>query len=238
MIEKGIIKAELIDHMGSDLSVVNAARVSFAKESKELNLKDEKLIRYLAKHNHWSPFAHPQLQFRYTVPMPVARQEFKHIVGFVRNEVSRRYVDDTPTFFLPDEWRAAPTDGAKQGSSSEIIHQIRVNSYRYDTGNDPDESWEGIFDIDDFVEEGYEDALFRYNTLIENRVAPELARIVLPQGVFTSYIVTGSLAAFARFVNQRMDPHAQKEIRTLAEITAAQIEPLFPYSWKELVKNV
>lgn len=231
MIERGYIKSELIEHMGSDLSVVNAARVSFDKFHHVIEQGDDKLINYLAKHDHWSPFAHPQLSFRYTVPFFVARQEFKHIVGFVRNEISRRYVDDTPVFYLPDEWRGKPIN-AKQGSSDELITHIKFDEnqefarYGYEIDmNIP---------INDFVEEGYMDALFRYETLIANGVAPELARMVIPNGAFTSYIVTGSLAAFARFVRLRKDPHAQKEIRDLAEITEAQVAPLFPYSWKAL----
>ena len=235
MIERGLIKAELVDHMGSDLSVVNAARVSFDKVSTEFAERDEKLLRYLAKHKHWSPFAHPGLSFRYTVPIFVARQEFKHIVGMVRNEVSRRYVDDTPVFFLPDEWRAAPTDGAKQGSSSEIIQYISFDGDGWTTsqmGNDTGV----IVSIDRFVEAGFRDALWRYETLLKNGIAPEQARMVLPQAMFTTYIVTGSLYAFANFVKLRTDPHAQKEIRDLAELTAAQVEPLFPVSWKVLME--
>lgn len=231
MIEHGYIKAELVEHMGSDLSVVNAARVSFDKTHHIFEQSDEKLINYLAKHNHWSPFAHPQLSFRYTVPFFVARQEFKHIVGFVRNEVSRRYVDDTPVFYLPDEWRGKPIN-AKQGSSEEVIDEVDFDPkgdyerYGYELGR--------TLPVDDFVEEGYRDSLFRYETLIFNGVAPELARMVIPNGAFTSYIITGSLAAYARFVNLRKDPHAQKEIRDLAEITEAQVAPLFPHSWKAL----
>lgn len=236
MIERGLIKSELTGYMGNDLTVVNVARVSFDKVSTEFAERDEKLLRYLAKHDHWSPFAHPQLQFRYTVPIFVARQEFKHIVGMVRNEVSRRYVDDTPVFFLPDEWRAAPTNGAKQGSGSEIIRTIEWSV------KDPEDEYGGgeeinfSLPIDKFVEQGFEDALWRYEVLLENGVAPEMARMVLPQAMFTTYIVTGSLYAFANFVKLRTDPHAQKEIRDLAELTAAQIEPLFPVSWKVLME--
>ena len=99
------MEVDLIDHMGSDLTVVNAARVSFAKESKEFSDKDEKLINYLAKHNHWSPFGHASLQFRIKAPIFVARQLVKHQVGLVWNEVSRRYVDDEPEFYVPKAWR-------------------------------------------------------------------------------------------------------------------------------------
>ena len=129
MIKRGLITAEYQNHMGNDLDIVDAARVSFNKKSSfdedgNLSDRDKRLLRYLAKHNHWSPFTHGVLKFRYNVPIFVARQEFKHIVGMTRNEVSRRYVDDVPEFFLPDEWRAAPTDGAKQGSSNQIIDHV------------------------------------------------------------------------------------------------------------------
>ena len=111
---------ELIDHMGSDLSVVNAARVSYAKESKEFSDQDAKLINYLAKHNHWSPFGHASLQFRIKAPIFVARQLVKHQVGLVWNEVSRRYVDDKPEFYQPPFWRSRP-ENSKQGSGGEIV---------------------------------------------------------------------------------------------------------------------
>ena len=116
-----MIKAEYIDHLGSDITVVNSARVSFNKESQfentgELSSKDAKLINYLAKHNHFTPFTHPQITLRETVPIFVARQRFKHMVGFTYNEVSRRYVDDTPEFYFPAEWRTRPDGSLKQGS--------------------------------------------------------------------------------------------------------------------------
>jgi len=114
------MEVDLIDHMGSDLTVVNAARVSFAKESKEFSDKDEKLINYLAKHNHWSPFGHCSLQFRIKAPVFVARQLVKHQVGLVWNEVSRRYVDDEPEFYIPEKWRLR-AENKKQGSSDETI---------------------------------------------------------------------------------------------------------------------
>lgn len=230
MISRGLMSVELVDHMGSDLSVVNAARVSFDKHHDEIDeVGDEKLIRYLAKHDHWSPFAHTALQFRYTVPIFVARQEFKHIVGFVRNEVSRRYVSDEPSFFLPDEWRGAPVN-MKQGSSDQIIEEIFWTK-EAEFG----EGAKGLMKSNDFVAAGYKDALFRYNTLLDNGVAPEQARMVLPQGVFTSYYVTASLPAFTRFLKLRLDSHAQKEIQDLATLVAPHVEELFPISYKELM---
>ena len=124
------MKAEYIDHLGTDLTVVNAARVSFSKESEVFTCRDEVekgsdegLISYLAKHNHWTPFSHPQITMRETVPIFVARQRFKHMVGFTYNEVSRRYVDDTPEFFSPDVWRQRPDGSMKQGSEGVVKYQ-------------------------------------------------------------------------------------------------------------------
>lgn len=227
---------DYIAHMGSDLTVVNAARVSFDKESDwdrevvnyleeegyseyhvAIGLKEEdaKLIKYLAKHGHWTPFSHPQLTMRETVPIFVARQRFKHMVGFTYNEVSRRYVDSPPESYIPDVWRNRPTDGAKQGS--EGVH--------HDT-----EGWSE--DYRAYIQ--YAHSL--YNEMVEDGVAPEQARMVLPQAMFTSYYVTGSLAAWARAYKQRIDNHAQKEIRDLAEEWNSIIAPLFPVSWKELTE--
>lgn len=231
MISKGLMSVELVDHMGTDLNVVNAARVSFDKHHEMFDEKtDAGLIRYLARHDHWSPFAHTSIQFRYTVPIFVARQEFKHIVGFVRNEISRRYVDDAPSFFYPDEWRGAPEGNMKQGSSDKIVDRIFWTKEK-----EFGEGACGFMEPNDFVAAGYKDALFRYNTLLENGVAPEQARMVLPQGMFTSYYVTASLPAFTRFLKLRLDAHAQKEIQDLAKMVAPHVEKLFPISYKELM---
>ena len=128
------MEVELVDHMGSDLSVVNAARVSFAKKSTEFDDKsDTKLINYLAKHNHWSPFGHASMQFHIKAPVFVARQLVKHQVGLVWNEVSRRYVDEEVEFYEPKEWRGRPKN-SKQGSSDEVIdinpHNFLVDHYQ------------------------------------------------------------------------------------------------------------
>jgi thymidylate synthase (FAD) len=209
-----MIKATLIDHMGDDLRVVNAARVSFDKESLEVTERDEKLIQYLARNGHWTPFSHPQITLREDVPIFVARQRFKHMVGFTYNEVSRRYVDDEPTFYEPEVWRKR-ADNLKQGSLDEPA------------------------ELDNFMQRWLttynEDALGLYNYLIKDGVAPEQARMVLPQSMMTSYYTTGSLAAFARAYKQRIDPHSQKEIRDLAQQWDQIIRPLFPISWAALV---
>ena len=235
VLDKGHV--ELMDHMGSDLTVCNAARVSFNKESewgldfdaiarlkscpydkddvRMLKEKDEKLIRYLAKHNHWTPFAHPQITLRVKAPVSIRTQFFKHKQGFVENEISRRYVSYEPEFYSPT-WRGKPTDGAKQGSEDFITEETRTNLY------------------DAICRESYEKALHVYNTLIEKGIAPEQARFVLPQGMYTEWYWTGSLAAYARFYKQRKDDHAQWEIREYASAVGKIIEPYFPVSWKHL----
>lgn len=210
------MQTEYIDHMGSDLTVVNAARVSFNKEASELGDKDERLIRYLATHNHFTPFTHPQITLRETVPIFVARQRFKHVIGFTYNEVSRRYVDDEPSFFQPI-WRNRPADSIKQGSAEPFFPstQGRLNHAYH------------LF---------LEDALAIYKRYIAEGVAPEQARMVLPQSMYTSYYVTGSLAAWARAYKLRADDHAQKEIQDLATEWGKHIEPLFPVCWKALTQ--
>lgn len=215
-----MIKAEYIDHLGSDITVVNSARVSFNKESQfentgELSAKDVKLIGYLAKHNHFTPFTHPQITLRETVPIFVARQRFKHMVGFTYNEVSRRYVDDTPEFYFPAEWRTRPDGSLKQGSGGvHVENETMKRAYL------------------DFIKE----ASSLYERMVASGIAPEQARMVLPQSMLTSYYVTGSLAAFARLYKQRADSHAQKEIQELAHQIGQVIQPLYPVSWKALTE--
>lgn len=208
------MKAEFISNMGSDGTVCDAARVSFDKAASNYTAdQNARLIKYLATHGHFTPFTHPQITLRYTVPIFVARQEFKHIVGFTRNEVSRRYVSDAPEFFTPEVWRSKPDGSVKQGSG-------------------------GAHPRSDTVKEAYEnliDAMSTcYESMINIGVAPEQARMVLPQSMMTSYYVTGSLAAFARFYNQRSDSHAQVEIQQLAEQVNEIIAPLYPVSWPAL----
>jgi thymidylate synthase (FAD) len=220
------LKAELIEVMGSDLTVVNAARVSFSKESEfvwepeslspSLQEQDKKLIKYLAKHNHWTPFSHPQITMREKVPIFVARQRFKHMVGFTYNEVSRRYVDDEPEFYVPDVWRSRPEGSVKQGSGGEHPDS---REYSYDVAH-----------ITDMASKLYE-------AMIRQGVAPEQARMILPQSMYTSYYVTGSLAAWARAYKQRIDAHAQVEIQELAKQWGEKIAPLFPESWKALTEG-
>lgn len=213
-------KVEYCDHMGSDLSIVNAARVSFHKMSTEFEEQDAKLLKYLATHNHWSPFAHTAISLRIKCPIFVARQLGKHVVGLVWNEVSRRYVDEEPEFFFPDHWRGAAAN-VKQGSSSVIVELDVQSAY----------SEEGL------IETPYE--LMRvanqvYLEMVRQGVAAEQARMILPQNMMTEFIWTGSLAAFSRVYKLRIDPHAQKEVQDIAVMLDEVINPLFPVGWKVL----
>ena len=212
VLDNGFVR--YLAHMGDDLMVVNAARVSFAKEVSHCTDKDEKLISYLAKHKHWTPFAHPQISLHLKAPISIRTQLFKHKVGFVENEVSRRYVKDKPEVYLP-KWRSAPIDGAKQGSTGFI---------------------NGTFLIEDQYCKAADDAVDCYMELLRSGVAPEQARFVLPQGTFTEWHWTGSLAAYARVCKLRSDPHAQWEVREYAAAITKIIEPFFPHSWKALLE--
>lgn len=215
-----LIQAEYVSHMGSDLTVVNSARVSFNKESElvdgDLQTKDQKLISYLAKHQHITPFTHPQITLRESIPIFVARQRFKHVVGFTYNEVSRRYVDDAPEFHIPDIWRSRPDGSVKQGSGGQHPQQLNISV---------------------LYEQQVKSCQTLYEYMIDQGVAPEQARMILPQSMVTSFYVTGSLAAFARAYRQRIDPHAQLEIQVLAKQWDALIRPLFPHSWAALTKG-
>jgi thymidylate synthase (FAD) len=205
---------ELLEVFGSDLTVVNAARVSFHKESVEFSEKDTGLVNYLAKHKHTSPFFHPQLRFRLKMPIFLAREWFRHTVGFSRNEVSRRYVDEPPEIWVPTEFRMRDPN-LKQGSKEESVplndHACQVYKHAVDL------------------------SLETYNSLLEANVAPELARAILPQSMYTEFIETGSLAAYARLCSLRLDPHAQKEIQDYAQAVCNLIESHFPVSWKALM---
>ena len=208
------MKVELVDVMGSDLTVVNAARVSFNKHHTELEDNDEKLIAYLAGHNHWTPFGHVQLQFRISAPIFVARQLVKHQVGLVWNEVSRRYVDYPPTFDIPVQWRDRPRN-RKQGSGITLIQlsddEIAEINYIHNASSK------------------------MYEHLIDKGVAPEQARAILPQDMITEWYWTGSLAAFARVCTLRLSEDSQDETRQVAQKLSEFIKDLFPISWKYLV---
>jgi len=205
---------ELLETFGSDLTVVNAARVSFNKESTELTDRDAGLIRYLATHNHNSPFFHPQLRFRIKMPIFLAREWFRHTVGFARNEVSRRYVDAPPEIWMPTEFRERDAK-LKQGSKEDIIQLNEVACEMYGHAVNV--------------------ALATYDSMLKANVAPEMARAVLPQSMYTEFIETGSLAAYARLCGLRLDPHAQREIQAFAAAVRELVEPAFPVSWKALL---
>ena len=206
------LKVELVDKMGTDLSVVNAARVSYAKFKDSFEDKDEKLIKFLAEHNHWSPFAHASLQFRIKAPVFVARQLVKHQVGLVWNEISRRYVDYEPELFEPKEWRGRPQN-SKQGSDGTV--SIDSNEqHRLDMT--------------------MQQCKIIYKALIEKGIAPEQARMVLPQSMMTEWIWSGSVYAFARVCNLRCKPDTQKETQEVAWKIHDIADELFPYCWKYL----
>ena len=236
------INATLIDHMGSCLSVVNAARVSFGKKSewvrdeepyggakdefgdkyhdKTLSERDVKLIKYLAKHRHTSPFGHAFASFHCTGPIFVARQLVKH--KFLRwNEISRRYVDDEPEFYVPDAWRGKSAD-KKQGSSDE---EVNVAYYDRDDG------------YNDWPTDANSVALEAYQEMIKLGVAPEMARMVLPQSTMTEFYWSGSLDAFAAMCRLRCAIDTQYESRVVADQISEKMSELFPVSWDALVKE-
>ena len=209
-----MMKVELIDNMGTDLSVVNAARVSYSKTKDVFDGKDEKLIKYLAEHEHWSPFAHASMQFRIKAPIFVARQLVKHQVGLVWNEVSRRYVDFPPEIYRPDAWRGRPKN-SKQGSDGTV-----------ELGQT----------IDHNLETTMESCLILYNTMIQKGVAPEQARMVLPQSMMTEWYWSGTVYAFARVCNLRCKPDTQKETQDVANEIDKLADEAFPYCWMYLRK--
>lgn len=248
--------AEYIDHMGDDKRVVDVARISFGPLKKVTTPEqDASLIRFLAngvtskdkeqiinwiiegidphyiddpvetarqlyediRHQavHWTPFAHTAITLRMKAPIPIRTQCFKHKQGLVENEESRRYISSTPEIFIP-EFRAKPEGSIKQGSAG--IHP--QNAF-----------WQGEY-------QHYTGMSVRlYSRMVEAGVAPEQARLVLPQGAMVNWIWTGNLLAFANFFNKRSDSHAQQEIQDLAHAVAAIVEPLFPVSWAALTKS-
>jgi len=216
-----MIQTFYVDHMGTDLSVANAARVSFGKRSEmdtsdvwgppKLKDKDAKLIRYLAEHKHISPFGHCFASFHIKAPVFVARQLVKH--KFLRwNEISRRYVDHEPEFYQPTEWRGRSLD-KKQGSAGVTYPDPDILSF-------------------------YEHTTLRsYNELLEHGVCPEQARMVLPQSMVTEWYWSGSLDAFADMCNLRCKPDTQYETQVVAGHIDTEMSKLFPVSWKALREN-
>jgi thymidylate synthase (FAD) len=224
---------ELIDSMGTDISVVDAARVSFKKKSyylyddddpnvEYLSDKDKKLLKYLADHNHIIPFAHAFLSFRIKAPIFIARQLGKHQVGLAWSEVSRRYVDEEPEFFFPKEWRGKPLN-SKQGSDGVF---------------DPNQP---LYNLDVWSRAICARNLAIYNQVIIDGLCPEQARTFLPQNMMTEWIWSGSLLAFIRVCNLRLDPHTQKETQDVAKRIAYYLDQRFPNSWevsKKYIENI
>jgi len=218
-----------VDHMGTDLSVVRAAKVSFANdatvqrfiddiEAKQLGCRSHSaLIRYLARHNHWTPFGHTAITLRMAAPVPIRTQCFKHKVGFVENEESRRYISSRPALFVPDEFRKAPEDGKTKQGSGGVHPKSRM--------------WRLAYQLHT------EQSINLYMDMLADGVCPEQARFVLPQGCIVNWYWTGNLAAYARFFNQRSDSHAQKEVQELAALVASIVAPLFPVSWAALTEK-
>lgn len=210
------MKAEYIDHMGNDLAVVNAARVSFAKIATEFREQDAKLINFLAKHQHWTPFAHTAITLRIQAPVPIRTQAFKHKVGLVENEESRRYISIEPSVYYPKfRWKA---DDKKQGSGGAI--------------SDPKQ-----IELSNFYHRKTKSAIEDYEYLLEEGVAEEQARFLLPQGCEVNWVWTGNLVSFANFVNKRSASDAQGEIQILASMVNDIIAPLFPHSWAALTEK-
>ena len=242
-----MITATYIDHMGTDLSVVNAARVSFGKKSeyiysgvdtngpleKALHQRDVKLIRYLAKHKHISPFGHAFASFHVKAPIFVARQLVKH--SYLRwNEISRRYVDDEPDFYVPDVWRGRSAD-KKQGSDGVVDGvwdlEVATGAIKTDAWGEMIIPYEGVTTCTmNFMEAQMQ----FYAQLLEHGVAPEQARMVLPQSTMTEWYWSGSLDAFARMCHLRCKPDTQYETRIVAEQIDDKMMELFPVSWEAL----
>lgn len=235
------MNVDYIDHMGTDLTVVNAARVSFDKEStyevvgseesidvesrviyehpkRNLKNSDKKLIKFLAEHNHWSPFAHPQLQLRIKAPIFIARQLGKHQVGLVWNEISRRYVDSEPEFYYPENWRKKNPD-KKQGSYENEFVELK-------------------FADECNVKSVVEICRNTYDAMLKMGVCAEQARMILPQNMYTQWYWSGSLYAFARVCNLRLKIDTQKETRDICGKIYTIAEQLFPYSWQALCTNL
>jgi thymidylate synthase (FAD) len=243
------ITATYIDHCGSDLSTVNAARVSFGKGSSweepfedcdasllRLSKRDTKLIKYLASHKHISPFGHAFASFHIKAPIFVARQLVKH--KFLRwNEISRRYVDDEPEFYVPDVWRGRSAD-KKQGSSDEVVDmlhwmvvdpELSIEGHtEYDNVSDTPSRWSSYVN---------DRALDLYNAMLNSDVAPEQARMVLPQSTMTEWYWSGSLDAFADMCRLRLPSDTQQETRVVAQQISEKMSELFPVSWAALMKG-
>ena len=210
------MSVEYIHHLGNDDWIADVARVSFDKKAKSYSKeRNERLIKNLAKHNHWSPFAHCIVAFRMTAPIFVARQLAKHQIGLAWNEISRRYVDDKPTYYIPDSWRNRPEESIKQGSGDLSRYQDHAQTLYNEVLNMTDTVYEQLINLD---------------------IAPEQARMVLPQGMMTKWIWTGSLYSWSRIWKLRVYPTAQIETKNLIQQIGPHMEEHFPVAWKELIQ--
>jgi len=225
-----LIKATYINHMGCDMSVVNAARVSFGKKIDRMYTKpeDEKLIRYLAEHKHMSPFGHCFVSFHVKAPIFVARQLVKH--KFLRwNEISRRYVDTDTEYYLPKTWRGRAKD-KKQGSEG-VVDLSSILDTEHNTAILGSGTLEGhVIEISEWLRE-------TYKLLLDKGVCPEQARMVLPQSTMTEWYWSGSLDAFADMCNLRCAFDTQAETRFVATQISDRMRRLFPVSWAALVEK-
>tara|TARA_R110002124_G_scaffold236936_1_gene402128 strand:+ start:26 stop:667 length:642 start_codon:yes stop_codon:yes gene_type:complete len=211
-----VTQVSQLDNMGSDLTIANAARVSFDKHKEKFDLNDERLIKFLARSGHWSPFAHVSQQLKIDAPIFIARQLQKHQVGLAWNEVSRRYVSTPPEFYTIDVWRKQSKD-KKQGSSSEpIASQSIAHAIK---------------------KEAEIACVNAYNALLRKDVCLEQARTVLPLSLMTSWYWSGSLAAFSRVCNLRLKPDTQYETREVAKSISNHCATMFPISWKTLIEG-
>jgi thymidylate synthase (FAD) len=226
VLDQGYVR--LVTHMGSDLSVVNAARVSYAKQSSELTERDVRLIRFLAREEHTSPFRHAMLQFEVYAPLLVARQWWKYVIGSSHyegtgdsleawNESSRRYITEEPAFYIPnaEEWRSKP-DNSKQGSGEAIDWELGQRHTEQ---------------LMAYVEQG----LRHYEAALADGICAEQARLFLPAyGMYVRWYWTASLQSVCHFLDQRLEHDAQFEIRLYAKAILELSEPLFPYAMEEL----
>jgi thymidylate synthase (FAD) len=219
-LDKGYVR--LVDVMGSDLSIVNSARVSYSKQSFELNDKDVRLINFLAENNHHSPFRHAFLQFEVYAPLMVARQHWKYIVGSDHtmdswNESSRRYVTEEPEFYIPDAWRQAP-ENSKQGSG-DAIEDVSTDAYNT------------------LLNKHIQDGLELYESALEDGICAEQARLFLPAyAMYVRYYWSASLQSVSHFINQRIAHDAQKEIQSYAQAVNDLSIQYFPVSLNKLIK--
>jgi len=218
------VKVELIDSAGGDLSVVNSARVSFAKEVADMDTKDVGLIRYLAKHRHDTPFRHNFIQLRCSVPLFLARQLMKHQAGLTWNEESRRYIDTVPEIHVPKEWRKRPDGSIKQGSGTGTVETIREFNHYLGDEECIHAAYEWLVEVSENM----------YQSMLEAGVAPEQARMVLPQSMMVNFIWSGNLLAFYHVYSLRSGEGAQEEAKEFAELLKKAVQPEFPISWEAL----